>query len=54
MDMSTAAILAMIHQDFIAEVIALAALVGLLIMIVIWPYQERRNVKKPRVFRERF
>ncbi len=53
--MSTAEILAMIHQDFIAEVIALIALVGLLIMIVIWPYQEpRRNVKKARVFRERF
>ncbi len=53
--MSTAEILLMISQDFVAEIIALVALVGLLTMIVIWPYKEpRHNVKKPRVFRERF
>ena len=54
--MNTAEILMMVRQDFIAELIALLALVGLLTMIVVWPYKEpkHQNVKKPRVFRERF
>lgn len=53
--MNTAEILMMVRQDFIAELIALLALVGLLAMIIVWPYKEpKHNVKKPRVFRERF
>ena len=54
--MNTAEILMMVKQDFIAEVIALLSLVGLLVMIVAWPYKEPKhlNAKKPRVFRERF
>ena len=49
------AILKMVEQDSIVEIIALFAVIGLLVMIVLADYEPKwQNKKKPRVFRERF
>ena len=48
-------ILMMVEQDFVIELIAFVALVGLLTLIVVSDYEPKwQNKKKPRVFRERF
>lgn len=49
-------ILTMVRQDSVVELVGILLAVGIAVLVVCWPYKAPKwsNVKKPRVFRERF